>query len=105
MNSLSFAWHAEQAVSGTDNIQRFSKRRKALIRSAERQLDTLDTNTLKELSVSITVATDGFVTRFSVNQHVSGFKGAKGTGCTGSSGFKREETRLTLHLTPADGSS
>lgn len=70
----------------------------------ERQLDTLDTNTLKELSVSITVATDGFVTCFSVNQHVSGFKGAKGTDCTGSSGFKEEETRLTLRLTPADGS-
>lgn len=69
-----------------------------MIRSTERQLDTLDTNTLKELSVSITVATDGSVTHFSVNQHVSGFKGAKGTECTGSGGFKGEQTRLSRWL-------
>lgn len=30
----------------------------------------------------------------SVNQHVSGFKGAKGPDCTGSSGFKGEETHV-----------
>lgn len=76
-----------QAVSGTDNIQ-------ALICSAERQLDGPDTNTLKEPSVSITAAAGGLVACLSVNQHDSGFKGAQGTDCTGSSGFKGEETRL-----------
>lgn len=98
------------AAQTTGNILEKEKRKKkektppkALIRSTERQLDTLDTNTLKELSVSITVATDGSVTHFSVNQHVSGFKGAKGTECTGSGGFKGEETRLTTRPTPADG--